>query len=453
MISILLTTMVVAQDLRNVAEPQFPAKNCAVIEASSSTDLDESHLDTDRVQKAIDDCSSGQAVKLVPRGTKNVFLIAPIRLKAGVALLVDQGAAVFASRNPRDYDASAGSCGVVNTQGPGCKPLILAEHAPGSAIMGDGAIDGRGGAILANQKVTWWDLAHQAQLTDQAQRCPRILVVRQSDNFTLYRITLRNSPNFHVSVDRTDGFTAWGVKIFAPKTARNTDGIDPSASTNVTITHSYISTGDDNVAIKAGNNGPSSNMTIADNHFYFGHGMSIGSETNGGANAIRVRNLTIDGADNGIRIKSDRSRGGLVRDVVYENVCMRAVKNPIVLTTTYTDRGGDKLPIYRDITLRNVNSTTPGNLIFTALDAEHRFAILLDNVFGTGKMRAEHADFKIQGHAGDMIPSGEDVSLDRSASTPGTAITCDFPPFPAIDAAPSAAMLAPSERHAIYVAR
>ena len=38
----------------------------------------------------------------------------------------------------------------------------------------------------------------------------------------------------------------------------------------------------------------------------------IGSETNGGADSIRVTDLSIDGADNGIRIKSMRGAGGPV---------------------------------------------------------------------------------------------------------------------------------------------
>ena len=76
--------------------------------------------------------------------------------------------------------------------------------------------------------------------------------------------------------------------------------------------------GDDNVAIKAARRSPTNNMTISHNHFYYGHGISIGSETNGGASAIRVTDVSIEGADNGIRIKSNSSRGGLVHDVVYE---------------------------------------------------------------------------------------------------------------------------------------
>ncbi|MGK3810989.1 glycosyl hydrolase family 28 protein, partial [Enterococcus faecium] len=91
-----------------------------------------------------------------------------------------------------------------------------------------------------------------------------------------------------------------------------TDGIDPGASQDVTITHSFIRTGDDNVAIKAGS-GTTSHISLIDNHFYWGHGLSIGSETVGGVSDILVQNLTLDGTTSGLRIKSDVSRGGLVR--------------------------------------------------------------------------------------------------------------------------------------------
>ena len=81
-----------------------------------------------------------------------------------------------------------------------------------------------------------------------------------------------------MSYNNGNGFTVWGVKIDTPqRLARNTDGIDPgNGSKNVTITHSYIRAGDDNIAIKGGNGG-ATNMTISHNHFYWGHGMSIGS--------------------------------------------------------------------------------------------------------------------------------------------------------------------------------
>jgi len=120
----------------------------------------------------------------------------------------------------------------------------------------------------------------RSQDYDRQQSVPVLISLRHADNFTMYKITLRNSPNFHVGVNETDGFTAWGVKIMTPKTARNTDGIDPGSSRNVTIENCWIHTGDDDVAVKSSKAGPSQNISILHNHFYTGHGMSIGSGTN-----------------------------------------------------------------------------------------------------------------------------------------------------------------------------
>ena len=52
------------------------------------------------------------------------------------------------------------------------------------------------------------------------------------------------------------------------------------------------------------------NMTVSHNHFYYGHGMSIGSETYGGVSKMLVTDLSLDGDDNALRIKSNPTRGG-----------------------------------------------------------------------------------------------------------------------------------------------
>ncbi len=440
-----------AQDRRNVVEPRFPP-TCAVLNAQLAapggalSDVSEKHPDTTRIQQAIDTCGAGKSVTLRPAAGKNIFLAGPLQLRTGVTLLIESGAALFASRDPRDYDLTPNSCGVVNEKGHGCKPLITAEHAAGAGIMGDGAIDGRGGAVLLGQDLTWWDLAKTAKIMDLQQSVPRLIVVRQSDNFTMYRITLRNSPNFHVGVDQTHGFTAWGVKIQTPKTARNTDGIDPNSSTDVTITHCEIATGDDNVAIKSGAQGPASHITVAHNHFYSGHGMSIGSGTSGGVSAIRVEDLTIDGADNGIRIKSDRSRGGLVEDVSYEGVCMRGVTNPILLTPMYTTFPGNQLPIYRDVRLKDVHSQTRGWVTLLGLDPQHKLGLSLDNVsvegLRTSDLKSQNAD--VRGCASGLMAC--------LTSTRDSACSSRFASFPPLPTAPSAKMKIPADDPTLYVA-
>ena len=452
------------QDMRKVTEPHIPTA-CVTLDAIIMADRgvilseDEQKLDTERIQRAIDNCGAGKAVVLRSRGKRNVFLAGPIKLRSGVTLVMDANTALVASRDPHVYDLSPGSCGVVGEKGHGCKSLITANDAQDSGVMGEGSIDGRGGAKLLGQEVTWWDLAHEAKITDKQQNVPRLISADHSDGFILYKITLRNSPNFHVGVNNTDGFTAWGVKIMTPKTARNTDGIDPGSSRNVTIAYCSIHTGDDDVAVKSSKAGPASNISIVHNHFYSGHGMSIGSGTNGGVDHMLVDDLTIDGADNGIRIKSDRSRGGLVHDLIYRDVCIRNTKNPLVFTPLYTTFGGDQLPIYRDIKLENVHIVSPGSYTFLGLDSDHRLGLTLENVFADDQDHstwlAKNADIVIGSERGNVEPKGENVTDEQTAgSSPGTPVACDsrFVPFAELTTAPEMAGKTPPEDETLYVA-
>ena len=121
----------------------------------------------------------------------------------------------------------------------GCRPLITI-NVKNAAIMGDGVIDGRGYAKLLGKDYSWWEMARKAEPHDDLYYYARMIVASNADGLVLYRITLHNSPNFHVSVNGTNGFTAWGVHLLTPvnkkligtaNDARNTDGIDPGTST------------------------------------------------------------------------------------------------------------------------------------------------------------------------------------------------------------------------------
>ncbi len=442
----LATVHPAAQDTRTVVEPSLP-QLCATIDAQlqisgrSLAAADEQKLDTARIQKAIDNCGKGRGVMLRAHGSANAFLSGPLELRAGVTLIVDRGATLFGSRDAAVYATAPGSCGFVRqTPGPrGCKPIISVNHAADAAIMGDGTIDGRGGEKILGSPYSWWNLAEQAR-PGGGQQVPRILVTDYADNFTLYRITLKNSPNFHVVYNHGNGFTVWGLKIDTPqRLARNTDGVDPGqGSKNITITHSYIRTGDDNVAIKGGPGGVT-NMTVSHNHFYWGHGMSIGSETDGGVSKIRIFDLSLDGPDNGIRIKSNGSRGGLTHDVIYDDVCVRNSPNPITLDTSYTAAGtlkGNSPPSMSDITLHNVRISGGGKISFNGYASDYRIAASLDGVQLTDAAAytysLNHADIRLGPSPTNLhLPADEDSTIQGAASEATPASCTDkFVPFP-----------------------
>lgn len=438
-----VTIPLVAQDARKVTEPVIPPL-CAVISADliaskgGIAEADEEKLDTARIQKALDACAPGHAVALRVNGEANAFLSGPLELRHGVTLLVEGGVTLYASRDPKQYETFAGSCGIVNNERNGCRPLISVRDVSGAAVMGDGTIDGRGGANLLHRNVTWWQLAEQAR-TGGRQQVPRLIVADHADNFTLYRITLKNSPNFHVVYNHGNGFTVWGLKIDTPRRgARNTDGVDPGGSRNVTITHSCIRTGDDNVAIKGGE--AVSNITIAHNHFYWGHGMSIGSETNGGVSHIRVTDLSLDTPDSGIRIKSMGTRGGLVQDVTYDDVCIRNSPKPIDISAAYSANGpvkGNSPPTFRDITLHNVRVSGGGKFLFQGYDSTHRAQVRPDGVQfidpAAYTYSLEHADLVLGPGAVNLdLPAGTDSTVHgKNRSAPAEPCTSKFVPFPA----------------------
>jgi len=433
-----------AQDSRMVTEPNLPPA-CSSLDAQLTvsgktlSQADEGSLDTARIQEALDSCSKGHGVILRVHGSNNAFLSGPLELRDGVTLVVDKGVTLYASRDAAVFEKTPGSCGLVNESGSGCKPLISAQHISGAGVMGDGTIDGRGGEKILGKNVTWWDLAEQAR-SGGRQQVPRLIVADSADDFTIYRITLKNSPNFHVVYNHGDGFTVWGLKIDTPKRgARNTDGVDPgSGSKNITITRSYIRTGDDNVAIKGGPGGVT-NMTVSHNHFYWGHGMSIGSETNGGVSKIRVFDLSLDGPDNGIRIKSNGSRGGLAHDVVYDDVCVRDSPNPITLDTGYTAAGtveGNSPPSMRDVTLHNVRVSGGGKISFNGYAKDYRVAANLDDVLLTDAApytySLHHADITLgPGPANLRLSGGTDSTL-QGVPGKGSAVSCSdkFVTFP-----------------------
>ena len=123
-LAIALAPALLAQDTRTVVEPKIPAF-CATLDAhltsindgtyNTLAPADESKLDTDRIQKAIDSCAKGKAVALQVHGASNAFLSGPLELREGVTLVVDKGATLFETLDPAVMETAPGSCGVVAT--------------------------------------------------------------------------------------------------------------------------------------------------------------------------------------------------------------------------------------------------------------------------------------------------------------------------------------------------
>jgi polygalacturonase len=159
-------------------------------------------------------------------------------------------------------------------------------------------------------------------------RCERVLIEK---------LTLKDSPMFHISIGgRSNNITVRGVTIRAPASndpvnpSHNTDACDVSG-TNILIRDCDVSVGDDDFTCGGG----TSNVLITHCTYGNGHGVSIGSYANGGVSNITVTDCTFKGTECGIRIKSDRDRGGVVSKLTFRNLRMTDVGFPILIYGAY----------------------------------------------------------------------------------------------------------------------
>jgi polygalacturonase len=312
-------------------------------------------VNTTAIQAAIDAASAkGGGIVEVPTG---VFLSGPIHMASGINLQIERGAIL----RMLPLDKYPGG-----TTDP--DNFISGSKLHDVAISGSGIIDGQG--------APWWPFAK----TKGAKR-PRMIALSGCDRVLIEKVTLKNSPTFHIAVGgQSADITVRGVTIRAPA---STDPVQPSHNTdacnisgkNALIQDCDVSVGDDNFTC----GGNTSDIVITNCTYGNGHGVSIGSYTSGGVSNITVVDCTFSNTDCGIRIKSDRDRGGLVQNLTYRNLHMTNVGFPILIYGAYmaTNREyravqklasdiaatypaapvGDRTPIYRDIVFSNVTAT------------------------------------------------------------------------------------------------
>ena len=283
--------------------------------------------DTVAIQSAIDACATmgGGTVRL----TAGKYLSAPIVLKSNVTLHLDKGATLLGSPDHGDYPEK------VEFRLPGVQSLVSATNAQNVAIEGEGTIDGNGDS--------WWQIARtvrDAGVMGNHPR-PRLVVFDHCKHVRIEGVTIQNSPMWQVVPYYSDDVVIRNVRVLAPQHSPNTDAVDPFSSSNVHIDHLYADTGDDDIAIKSGaidspgGDDPSRDITITNCTFLHGHGLSIGSEIAGGAQNITAEHIHFEGTDNGIRVKANRDRGNDVSNLVFRDIDMKDVKNPLVISEYY----------------------------------------------------------------------------------------------------------------------
>lgn len=299
--------------------------------------------------------SAGGGRVIVPEG---IYLCGPLQFSSNLDLQIDSGATL--KLLPIDKYPGGTTLGT---------DFISGSQLHDIAITGKGKIDGQG--------APWWPFAK----VKEAKR-PRMIALKDCNKILIENVTLTNSPMFHIAISgKSSNVTVSGVIVRAPASddpvnpSHNTDACDVSG-TNILVKNCDISTGDDDFTCGGG----TSNVHITGCNYGYGHGLSIGSYTRGGVSNFLVENCSFTNTESGIRIKSDRDRGGLVQNITYRNLKMTNVGMPILIYASYLAQDHDyrnvqKLtpeiagnypsapvarltPVYQNITFQNITATT-----------------------------------------------------------------------------------------------
>ena len=347
------TTVQATPELPKIPDTIFNVKKYGAVGDGVATE-------TAAIQSAIDAASkAGGGIVEIPAGT---FLSGPLHFASQINLHLDSGALL----RMLPLDKYPGG-----TRDP--ENLIGGGSLHDIAITGAGGIDGQG--------APWWPFARE-----KSARRPCMIRLNSCERVLIEGVHLTNSPMFHIAIGgKSSNVTVRGVTIRANPSSdpvnpgHNTDACDVSGS-HILVQDCDVSVGDDNFTCGGG----TSDVLITNCTYGFGHGVSIGSHTAGGVSDFTVVNCTFNNTEQGIRIKTDRDRGGFVHNLSYYNLHMTNVEFPILIYASYMAtnrefRGLAKVtpaiaakypsapiaartPFYRDITFSNLTATVaPGN--------------------------------------------------------------------------------------------
>ncbi|XP_042036717.1 probable polygalacturonase [Salvia splendens] len=220
----------------------------------------------------------------------------------------------------------------------------------------NGTVDGQGGI--------WWDMWRRRNLKFTR---PNLIEFMNSRGIIISNVIFKNSPFWNIHPVYCSHVVVRYVTILAPADSPNTDGIDPDSSSNICIEDSFISTGDDLVAVKSGWDEygiafgrPSHSITIrrltGSSPFA---GIAVGSETSGGVVDVLADHITLYNMGIGIHLKTNVGRGGVVRNITVSNLYMENARTGIKISGDVGDHPDEyynqnALPVLKNVVIKNV---------------------------------------------------------------------------------------------------
>lgn len=302
-------------------------------------------LDTEAIQRAID--AAEESVSGAEEGEcavvvleKGVYLTGSLFLKSNLEFRLERGAVLLGTTEETCYPILPTRVAGIEMDWPVGILNINGQHHV--KITGSGCIDGQGpywwnkywGQDKTGGMRKYYDAEGLRWCADYDCRRVRNLVVMESDHIELSSFESRRSGFWNIHVCYSREVYINGLSIYDNE-GPSTDGIDIDSCEDVLVENCTIACNDDSICVKSGRDADGlrvnricRKVVIQNCQILTGCGVTIGSETSGGVQDITIRNIKYKNTDCGFRIKSAKTRGGLIEDILVENLEMINVKYP-----------------------------------------------------------------------------------------------------------------------------
>lgn len=300
-------------------------------------------LSTLAIQSAIDSCAKVGGGKVI--FNPGSYLTGAIYLKENVNLHIGENVELRGIIDVAEYPEIDTRVAGVEMRWPSA--IINVLNQKNAAVTGSGSIHAQG----RENWERYWKL--RVDYTPRGLRwaadydCKRVrtVLVSNSENISLKNITLKQAGFWTVHVLYSKNITIDGliIKNNIDGNGPSTDGVDIDSSEKILVQNCDIDCNDDNFCLKAGRdfdglrvNRPTEYIVIRDCISRRGGGLiTLGSETSGGIRNVYVTNMEANETNCAIRLKSALTRGGVISDILIENIKMKNVNIPLEVSLNW----------------------------------------------------------------------------------------------------------------------
>lgn len=432
-------------EMARVSRPQIPDREVSVSDFGGVGDG--IAMNTDAFKSAIEHLVSiGGGRVVVPEG---IWLTGPVTLKDNIELHVTSNAVILFSPDRDLYPVIETVFEGLDTKR--CIAPINADGAKNIAITGGGTIDGSGDSWrqVKKSKMTasqWKELLASGGFTDKTGSVwypdsssyrgsmvsdafnvpqgletdeewesvktylrPVLIGLKECENVLLEDVLFQNSPCWNIHPLMCRNVIINNITVRNPWYSQNGDGIDIDSCEDVLLINSSFDVGDDAICIKSGKDEdgrrrarPCRNLIVDNCIVFHGHGgFVVGSEMSGGVENISVTNCSFLGTDVGLRFKSCRGRGGVVKNIHIEDIVMTDIPaEPLLFDLHYGGKSAleaaedgqgsefdieyvpadETTPEFREIYIRNITCNGAGRaMYFNGIPEKHISGIKVEN--------------------------------------------------------------------------